>query len=136
MRSRLHVPLAGIADSADLFTVARGAAGMVTVLVASGFRHDQFFWCMFLLFILYFFFFQAEDGIRDVAVTGVQTCALPISVAAVAAAATRSARPLRPRLRPRRSRRAPRRPPSRSRPSSSGFGRPPPTRPSDRKSVV
>src|SRR5256884_814529 len=30
---------------------------------------------------LYFFFFQAEDGIRDVAVTGVQTCALPISIA-------------------------------------------------------
>src|SRR3989449_177848 len=29
---------------------------------------------------LLFFFFQAEDGIRDVAVTGVQTCALPISV--------------------------------------------------------
>src|SRR2546429_4893253 len=28
-----------------------------------------------------FFFFQAEDGIRDVAVTGVQTCALPISMA-------------------------------------------------------
>src|SRR6266436_8977229 len=27
---------------------------------------------------LVFFFFQAEDGIRDVAVTGVQTCALPI----------------------------------------------------------
>src|SRR2546429_10011919 len=27
------------------------------------------------------FFFQAEDGIRDVAVTGVQTCALPISAA-------------------------------------------------------
>src|SRR3989449_11033273 len=26
-----------------------------------------------------FFFFEAEDGIRDVAVTGVQTCALPIS---------------------------------------------------------
>src|SRR2546429_1650025 len=25
-----------------------------------------------------FFFFQAEDGMRDVAVTGVQTCALPI----------------------------------------------------------
>src|SRR5256884_2652131 len=31
--------------------------------------------------ILYLvFFFQAEDGIRDVAVTGVQTCALPISL--------------------------------------------------------
>src|SRR5438034_2911758 len=27
-----------------------------------------------------FFFFQAEDGIRDHCVTGVQTCALPISV--------------------------------------------------------
>src|SRR2546422_5227691 len=31
-----------------------------------------------LLVFVYFFFFQAEDGIRDVAVTGVQTCALPI----------------------------------------------------------
>src|SRR5687768_10978878 len=30
------------------------------------------------------FFFQAEDGIRDVAVTGVQTCALPISRAPAA----------------------------------------------------
>src|SRR3989449_3814494 len=30
----------------------------------------------------FFFFFQAEDGIRDVAVTGVQTCALPISLVA------------------------------------------------------
>src|SRR2546426_5554817 len=27
---------------------------------------------------MYFFFFQAEDGIRDYKVTGVQTCALPI----------------------------------------------------------
>src|SRR5688572_33428635 len=27
----------------------------------------------------YYFFFQAEDGIRDLTVTGVQTCALPIS---------------------------------------------------------
>src|SRR2546429_3734796 len=31
--------------------------------------------------IVIFFFFQAEDGIRDVAVTGVQTCALPICCA-------------------------------------------------------
>src|SRR6266850_4091950 len=30
-------------------------------------------------FFLFFFFFQAEDGIRDYKVTGVQTCALPIS---------------------------------------------------------
>src|SRR2546430_10941827 len=30
-----------------------------------------------------FFFFQAEDGIRDLTVTGVQTCALPISCSPV-----------------------------------------------------
>ena len=30
-----------------------------------------------------FFFFQAEDGIRDHCVTGVQTCALPISARGV-----------------------------------------------------
>src|SRR5690606_41026046 len=29
--------------------------------------------------VVWFFFFQAEDGIRDFHVTGVQTCALPIS---------------------------------------------------------
>src|SRR2546429_8285920 len=39
---------------------------------------------MVFLFVIiasfvFVFFFQAEDGIRDVAVTGVQTCALPIS---------------------------------------------------------
>src|SRR3712207_1578978 len=31
----------------------------------------------------FFFFFQAEDGIRDIGVTGVQTCALPILITAV-----------------------------------------------------
>src|SRR5256885_10509284 len=30
-------------------------------------------------YMTFFFFFQAEDGIRDYKVTGVQTCALPIS---------------------------------------------------------
>src|SRR6266446_8093731 len=35
---------------------------------------------------MFFFFFQAEDGIRDYKVTGVQTCALPISMAASASA--------------------------------------------------
>src|SRR5690606_40985985 len=29
-------------------------------------------------YLVFFFFFQAEDGIRDFHVTGVQTCALPI----------------------------------------------------------
>ena len=33
---------------------------------------------------MFFFFFQAEDGIRDIGVTGVQTCALPISYALLA----------------------------------------------------
>src|SRR5438309_5466628 len=33
---------------------------------------------MRMVFDLFFFFFQAEDGIRDGTVTGVQTCALPI----------------------------------------------------------
>src|SRR5690606_39531960 len=32
---------------------------------------------------VFFFFFQAEDGIRDFHVTGVQTCALPICLKAV-----------------------------------------------------
>src|SRR5258707_128678 len=34
--------------------------------------------------LMSFFFFQAEDGIRDIGVTGVQTCALPISSAIAA----------------------------------------------------
>src|SRR5690606_41172686 len=33
----------------------------------------------FLYYFFLYFFFQAEDGIRDFHVTGVQTCALPIS---------------------------------------------------------
>src|SRR6266487_1180686 len=33
-----------------------------------------------VVFWVFFFFFQAEDGIRDGRVTGVQTCALPILV--------------------------------------------------------
>src|SRR5205807_6178591 len=35
--------------------------------------------CILFVLVLFFFFFQAEDGIRDYKVTGVQTCALPIS---------------------------------------------------------
>src|SRR2546429_724491 len=41
-----------------------------------------------------FFFFQAEDGIRDVAVTGVQTCALPILSATVLSGSVTNARGL------------------------------------------
>src|SRR5258708_23134399 len=64
-----------------------------------------------LAYSLPFFFFQAEDGIRDDLVTGVQTCALPIStcltaarhvshrgpVPALAAPARRHERPADPR---------------------------------------
>src|SRR5205807_5853668 len=39
------------------------------------------FICGFFLYLIFFFFFQAEDGIRDYKVTGVQTCALPILAA-------------------------------------------------------
>src|SRR5690554_7375126 len=38
-----------------------------------------YFFFLFIFFFVFFFFFQAEDGIRDADVTGVQTCALPIS---------------------------------------------------------
>src|SRR3712207_6901762 len=36
-----------------------------------------------LVCCILFFFFQAEDGIRDIGVTGVQTCALPICAGVV-----------------------------------------------------
>src|SRR5438094_4985876 len=42
-----------------------------------------FFLFRVCFFFLFFFFLQAEDGIRDRTVTGVQTCALPISLVQV-----------------------------------------------------
>src|SRR5690349_23356667 len=51
--------------------------------VLSSVLHLYFFFVFYLnlisRFFFFFFFFQAEDGIRDLYVTGVQTCALPIS---------------------------------------------------------
>src|SRR5688572_31498821 len=45
-------------------------------------RHNGHVLLVIYFFIFFFlFFFQAEDGIRDLTVTGVQTCALPISSA-------------------------------------------------------
>src|SRR5256885_6956133 len=82
------------------------------------------------------FFFQAEDGIRDYKVTGVQTCALPISGTARRGQARRPrcnscrrARWYAPRSPGSPRRRAPRAPVRRAQP-----GRPPSAR--DRKSVV
>src|SRR6267154_5692769 len=42
--------------------------------------HIYYFLIQVNTLIDFFFFFQAEDGIRDGRVTGVQTCALPISI--------------------------------------------------------
>src|SRR6266576_4510244 len=47
---------------------------------------------MYHLLFIFFFFFQAEDGIRDLYVTGVQTCALPISPALVMSASRANVR--------------------------------------------
>src|SRR6266478_4064015 len=49
-----------------------------------------------MYFICFFFFFQAEDGIRDLTVTGVQTCALPIYRMSAVDAAGHRERPRRP----------------------------------------
>src|SRR5256885_5674131 len=47
------------------FTIVPGPSSILTAIIGSGFSTE-------------IFFFQAEDGIRDYKVTGVQTCALPI----------------------------------------------------------
>src|SRR5690349_3622776 len=54
-----------------------------TLFLSSFCNISSIFSFVLLLFdcvFFFFFFFQAEDGIRDLYVTGVQTCALPISV--------------------------------------------------------
>src|SRR5438309_2906965 len=63
-----------------------------------------FFFLLLVFYLFFFFFFQAEDGIRDGTVTGVQTCALPISRGGSSAASCRRARP-RPRASRERRRR-------------------------------
>src|SRR5207253_7408272 len=57
--------------------------------------------CGELVFL--FFFFQAEDGIRDGHVTGVQTCALPIWSGAAASCRRAPCAPSRPAERPARA---------------------------------
>src|SRR5690348_14093921 len=55
------------------------------------FYSSRFFYIFFYCYLCrcsdFFFFFQAEDGIRDGRVTGVQTCAIPILTAVYAARA-------------------------------------------------
>src|SRR2546426_2144184 len=50
-----------------------------SIMMASAFFSYSTISAMFRPGVFGFFFFQAEDGIRDYKVTGVQTCALPIS---------------------------------------------------------
>src|SRR2546421_3429264 len=65
-----------------MYCVSSIIARLSCVRVYRRCRPDDFYYCGFstcvasCLFV--FFFFQAEDGIRDLIVTGVQTCALPI----------------------------------------------------------
>src|SRR5438046_190013 len=51
----------------------------VTVIAIALFCYTFFEFYLWIVLPFLFFFFQAEDGIRDWSVTGVQTCALPIS---------------------------------------------------------
>src|SRR2546430_4027236 len=50
----------------------------VMSLYARSCRSDSEIFRLAISYLIFFFFFQAEDGIRDLTVTGVQTCALPI----------------------------------------------------------
>src|SRR2546430_2110842 len=60
-------------DESDLLGRGRPRSLSLLVRYARDARGVADYWTVF------FFFFQAEDGIRDLTVTGVQTCALPIS---------------------------------------------------------
>src|SRR3712207_7413924 len=51
---------------------------------------------LYICSCVFFFFFQAEDGIRDIGVTGVQTCALPICLLWFLAPSSLVLRPLSP----------------------------------------
>src|SRR5690348_15124964 len=71
----LRISLRGGAVS-GILVVGLSLIGVFAMFVAyGGFAHPE--QAPFTIFG--FFFFQAEDGIRDGRVTGVQTCALPIS---------------------------------------------------------
>src|SRR3989442_9221117 len=69
----------------DLFDIENSSSEMII------YHHFHYFFFIayekisgedVIVFDSFFFFFQAEDGIRDADVTGVQTCALPISTEA------------------------------------------------------
>ena len=57
-------------DAKVLVCINIGRMWIAMLVVCLNYVHNRIF----------VFFFQAEDGIRDDLVTGVQTCALPISI--------------------------------------------------------
>src|SRR2546430_11153289 len=60
-------------------TVSISAERLLTVFLFCVVTVSLVVWAIVVGLCCCFFFFQAEDGIRDLTVTGVQTCALPIS---------------------------------------------------------
>src|SRR5260221_9433988 len=65
--------LSSIVDLSSNDSPQSSSSSLFFFLVANGIQNR-----FISLINLFFFFFQAEDGIRDHCVTGVQTCALPI----------------------------------------------------------
>src|SRR5688572_31883009 len=63
----------GFATLSDAHWSLSGEVGLMTLLGGMGTFDGPVIWSF-----TFVFFFQAEDGIRDLTVTGVQTCALPI----------------------------------------------------------
>src|SRR5256885_3009762 len=70
-----------------IFTLCIGVERDCRINVRAGQNIQILFWydvskcsSYTIVSFIFFFFFQAEDGIRDYKVTGVQTCALPISL--------------------------------------------------------
>src|SRR5256885_5713693 len=62
-------------------TTSESLSNIVSMSIYPNILFCTFFTRLLVLrsrYLLFFFFFQAEDGIRDYKVTGVQTCALPI----------------------------------------------------------
>src|SRR5256885_9067362 len=91
-----------------MFDLAGGSThrrGWKSLIQAAGDWTDYFVSCSISIYNLReiqysFFFFQAEDGIRDYKVTGVQTCALPISEDDPAEGPTRSSKTFHQRVGP------------------------------------
>src|SRR2546430_1301339 len=88
----VHAGNGGFLHSIQMDTSVNAANQVVSVVLDIAFNDIHKFFASLVLFkfssfpttlptsnyVFFFFFFQAEDGIRDLTVTGVQTCALPI----------------------------------------------------------